>query len=370
MIQAIHTIFLQSTFEKIIYSRIFGSTLLQYLIFLAYLAGGILLGRLLYFILKKYVRRITRNTKSNLDDIIVDLIEEPLVALVVIVGFYFGYHQLTLLSKAYKLFTHTADSFFTLAIAWFVIRVVDRILASYKRSRSQEEKNELYDHVLPLSRKIIRFILIIITVIIIVNNFGYNVTSLVASLGIGGLAVALAAQEVLKNIFGGVTIITDRPFKLGDYVEINNFQGIVEEIGLRSIRLKTYEGYYVTIPNHLITETAVKNYNRYKVTRLIFTIGLTYGMSDRQIVTAKRLIEESLTQTKRVVKGTYEIEFTNFGDFSLDIYIACDVACNIPPLRRKVQDSINMKIKQAFDKEGIEIAFPTQTVEVEWKRAL
>lgn len=344
-----------------------GNTVLQHLIFLGYLLGGILLGRLLYFILKRYVRKFTQNTKTDIDDIIVDMLEEPLVAVVVIIGFYFGYHQLTLPDKAYKLFTHFADSCFTLAIAWFIIRIVDRILSSYKRTPFLEEKNELYDHVLPLSRKIIRFILIMITVIVIVNNFGYNVTSLVASLGIGGLAVALAAQELLKNIFGGITIITDRPFKLGDHVEINNFEGTVEEIGLRSMRLKTYEGYYVTIPNHLITETAVKNFNRYKVTRLIFTVGLTYGMSDRQVINAKKLIEESLNQTKRVVKNTHEIEFVNFGDSSLDIYIACDVACNIPPLRRKVQDSINMKIKQAFDKEGIEIAFPTQTVE--WKRS-
>ncbi|OJJ15983.1 hypothetical protein BKI52_35000 [marine bacterium AO1-C] len=363
------SIFLQSTFDQIIYSRFQGNTVLQYLIFLAYLIGGIVIGRILYFVLKKYVRRITRNTKTNIDDIVIDMIEEPLVALVVIVGFYFGYHQLTLGSRIYKLFTHTTDSFFTITIAWLVIRVVDRILASYRSRRTHltEEKNELYDHVLPLSRKIIRFTLIVITFIIIINNFGYNVTSLVASLGIGGLAVALAAQELLKNIFGGITIISDRPFGLGDYVEINNFEGVIEEIGLRSIRLKTYEGFVVTIPNHLITETSVKNFNRYKVTRLIFTIGLTYGMTDRQIVTAKRLVEESLNNTKRVVKGTYEIEFINFGDFSLDLYIACDVACNIPPLRRKVQDSINMKIKQAFDKEGIDIAFPTQTIE--WKRA-
>lgn len=358
---------LNSTFDKIINTYFFGSTVLQYATFLAYLLGGVLSGRLLYFFLKRYARKITAKTKSKIDDMIVDMLEEPLVALVVIIGFYFGYHQLTIPPKLYRFFEHTANSLFTVVIAWFIIRVIDKIMSSYKRSSSMEEKNELYDHVLPLSRKILRFVLITITAIIIINNFGYNVTSLVTSLGIGGLAVALAAQEILKNIFGGVTIITDRPFKLGDYVAIKDFEGTIEEIGLRSIRLKTYEGYYVTIPNHLITETSVKNYNRYKVTRLIFTIGLTYGMTDRQIVTAKKLIEESLNQTRRVVKNSYEIEFTNFGDFSLDIYIACDVACNIPPLRRKVQDSINMKIKQAFDKEGIEIAFPTQTVE--WKRS-
>ena len=249
---------------------LWGNTIEQYLTFLAFVGGGIIVGRLLYFVLKKYVRRITSNTRTDIDDIIIDMIEEPLVALVVIVGFYFGNRALTM-------------------------------------------------------------------------------------------------GEVLKNIFGGITIITDRPFKLGDYVEINNFQGVIEEIGLRSIRLKTFEGFIVTIPNHLITETSVKNFNRYKVTRLIFTIGLTYGMTDRQIITAKRLVEEALDKTKRVIKGTHEIEFVNFNDFSLDLYIACDVACNIPPLRRKVQDSINMKIKQAFDKEGIEMAFPTQTIE--WKRA-
>lgn len=348
---------------------LWGNTLKQYLIFLAFVGGGIIIGRLLYFVLKKYVRRITRSTRTNIDDIIIDMIEEPLVAIVVIVGFYFGNRELTIGDHARKIFNHTTDSFFTIAIAWLVIRVVDRVLASYrsKRTHLTEEKNELYDHVLPLSRKIIRFTLILITFIIIVHNFGYNVTSLVASLGIGGLAVALAAQELLKNVFGGITIITDRPFKLGDYVEINNFQGVIEEIGLRSIRLKTFEGFIVTIPNHLITETSVKNFNRYKVTRLIFTIGLTYEMTDRQIITAKKLVEEALDKTKRVVKGTYEIEFVNFNDFSLDLYIACDVACNIPPLRRKVQDSINMKIKQTFDKEGIDMAFPTQTIE--WKRA-
>lgn len=194
------------------------------------------------------------------------------------------------------------------------------------------------------------------------NVLHYNISSLLAGLGIGGLAVAFAAQDTLSNVFGAVMIFIDRPFKVGDAVSIEGFEGAIETIGLRSTRLRTWDGTLVTIPNRTVASANINNLAARPMRRTNFTIGLIYDTP-----TAK--LEEALAIVRDILKdhpstGQYRAYFNKFGDFSLDILV--QHWSNLMDYDKYLQslEEINLEIKHRFEAAGIEFAFPTQTIEL------
>ncbi len=365
----LNNIFLQIPIEQYLDGTFFGNTLKQYLIFFAFLGGSIISGRIIYFIFKIYIRRLTRNTKSNLDDILVDKIEEPIVAFVVILGFYFGYEQLNLNDDTHDVFYRITKNLITIVFAWFLIRFLDAIARNYAQPAGPSAEG-LRTHVISLSRLIIKYSLIALTVIIIISNFGYNVTSLIASLGIGGLAVALAAQEILKNILGGFVIMFDQPFRIGEWVVINQTEGIVQEIGLRSTRVKTFRGEFITIPNHFITESIIVNFNKYPDTREILTLVLMRDTSNEKVAVAKQIITEALNNTPRVVKHTFETSLVGLNEEGIELFVAYNIEIESPAQKRRIRDIAFTEIKRRFDEAQIQIAVPIRQIDLKGAKQL
>ncbi len=359
----LNNIFLQIPIEQYLDGVFFGNTLKQYLIFFALLGGSIIAGRIIYFIFKIYVRRLTRTTKSNLDDILVDKIEEPIVAFIVILGFYLGYEQLNLNEYTYDVFYRITKNLITVVFAWFLIRFLDAIARNYAQPAGPSAEG-LRTHVISLSRLIIKYSLIALTIIIIISNFGYNVTSLIASLGIGGLAVALAAQEILKNILGGFVIMFDQPFRIGEWVVINKTEGIVQEIGLRSTRVKTFRGEFITIPNHFITESIIVNFNKYPDTREILTFVLMRNTNTEKVEIAKKIIIEALSNTPKVVKHTYEISLVGLNAEGIELFVGYNIEIENPAQKRQIRDTAFTEIKKRFDEEQIQIAVPIRQIDL------
>jgi MscS family membrane protein len=202
-----------------------------------------------------------------------------------------------------------------------------------------------------------------LTVIIVISNFGYNVTSLIASLGIGGLAVALAAQEILKNILGGFVIMFDQPFRIGEWVVINETEGVVQEIGLRSTRVKTFRGEFITIPNHYITESMICNFNKYPDTRETIVLVLDRNLSVEQLDIAKGIIIEALRNTKQVVKNSHELNFIGYNEYGIELFIGYNIEIETPAQKRKIRDEAFTQIKKKFDEEGIIVAVPVRVLD-------
>jgi MscS family membrane protein len=350
-------------FEQYAQQSYFGNTIQQYLLFLGIFAGFLASARVVYYFFKKYVRRLTSKTKTNLDDIFIDKFEEPIVGVIVLVGLYLAAAQLVLVKWLDTSINILVVNGITILFAWFLIRFLDALAQRYTSIQNQST-DTLQKHVLSLIRLVLKYSLIVLTTIIVLSNFGYNVSSLLASLGLGGLAMALASQEVLRNIFSGFVIMFDQPFRLGEWVIINNTEGTVQSIGLRSTRLKTFRGEYVTIPNHLITESMITNFSAYPDTRDMITIGLTYDTTLAQLQQAKNLIKEALDNAPGVVRDSYEINFTQFNAYSLDLFIAFETAIANPRQKRDIRDAFHKQVKERFDAAGISIAFPTQTIEL------
>jgi MscS family membrane protein len=342
--------------------QFWGNSLGQYLIFLAYLVGSLLVGWISYFLLKKIIRRLVKKTATELDDVLLDSLRTPLVLAIILLGLHLGYQQLNIPNKIIHWLDHLAESFLIILIAAFLLKSIQKISKHYTTIYANTPNANLSLQILPLVKLVSRVIIIIVTIIWVISNMGYNVTSLLASLGIGGLAVALAAQDLLKNIFSGLIIMIDQPFKIGDWIKVREFQGVVQQVGLRSTRIKTSAEEFITIPNHLITESSIVNLTKFATSRITFVLGLTYSSKVADIQEVKNTITEILNTTEGVVKGNYELNFATFGAYSLELTLAFTFEGNTPNQQRTIRDKVNMQIKQDFDQKGIQIAFPTTTV--------
>ena len=246
--------------------------------------------------------------------------------------------------------------------ALLLTRLFDVVINEYIKPLADDSANDLDDHLLPLLQKGIKIIIWSMAAIIGLNNAGYDVAALLAGLGIGGIALAMAAKDTIANVFGGFTIFTDRPFKMNDRIKVAGYDGTVKEIGVRSTRLQTLEGRIVTIPNSKFSESPVENVSWEPTRKIILELGLTYDTQpeamDKALAILKAIADENPGVDEKVV-----LFFSGFGASSLNITFIYYITKNadIP----SVQNEVNRAILHRFNAEGLEFAFPTQTVHLE-----
>ncbi len=342
-------------FSKMYYGNSIGTWLLS----LSLLLASILLSKLIYRLIQFFGQKITSRTKSNLDDAIFDSIEEPVGLLI---GFFGASYAISLLHLPEAIQTTVANGFYftyVFCIAWTLNRAVSSLFQEVIVPFVDKTENQMDDQLLPIVRRGVSFIIWTMAFIIGVNNAGYDVGAVLAGLGIGGLAFALAAQDTVQNLFGGLTIFIDQPFKINDRVKVEGFDGTIIEIGTRSTRLKTLEGRVVTLPNSKFTDQAVENVSSEESRKIKLDIGLTYDMSAHQIEQALQLLKDIAAQQSGVLNHCI-VAFDGFGDFSLNIYLIyyIEKSSTIP----EVKTELNLKVLKEFSKAGLEMAFPSQTL--------
>ncbi len=336
----------------------YGNTIQQWLISLSIIVMCVLLGKILYWVFAKVVRAFTSRSKSQLDDVIVDLVEEPAVFMFIATGIWFALKLLTLSDGFETAVNNSYHIILALLIGWLLSRLFDAVYEGVLLPWAKKTENELDDQLMPILRKGVRLIIWVMAIVIGLNNAGYNVGALLAGLGIGGLALAMAAKDTVSNIFGGFTIFADQPFRMGDRVVAAGYDGVVTDIGVRSTRLRTLEGREVTIPNSKFTDAPVENISREPSRKIILNLGLTYDTSAENMQLAMDLLKQINESNSNTDEKTI-IAFNNFGDFALGImfiyYILkeSDIATT--------QTEINLEILRQFNANGLEFAFPTQT---------
>jgi MscS family membrane protein len=344
---------------EILSNSYFGNSAVQWLLSLGIIVGSIILSKILYWLFANVFKDVASKTKTRLDDVLVDRIEEPVVFAVIIAGIYYALHRLH--------FTDTLDDwigrvyFFLIVfnIAWLINRLLDSLIDEYLLPIVQKTEGDLDDQLLPLLRKVIHFVVWGMAVVIGLNNAGYDVGALIAGLGIGGLAFALAAQDSVANLFGGLTVFFDKPFTINDRIKISGFDGFVTEVGIRSTRVKTLAGRIVTIPNKEFTASIVENVSSEPSRKVVQTLGLTYDMDDCKVERAIQVLTDIHAENVETTEDNV-ITFNAFGDFSLNIlfiyYIKKESDIMV------TQSNINMQILKRFAAEGLDFAFPSQTI--------
>lgn len=343
-------------FEKDFYWNTVG----EWLIALGIILLSVLAGRVLFWLLSNVVKKITAKTKTNLDDILLDMVEEPISFAVAILGIWYGLDSLNLPDVGHVWINRIYYLLIIFNIAWLINRVLDALIEEYLVPIIEKSESDLDDQLLPILRKGLHAAVWIMAIIVGLNNAGYDVGALIAGLGIGGLAFALAAQDTVANFFGGVTIFVDKPFTVNDWIIIDGHEGIVEEVGIRSTRIRTFPGRLITIPNKVFAESAIENVSVEPSRRVILMLGLTYDTSHERIQEALDILKAIHEEKREHLEEKVLTLFDSFGDFSLNVKFAYYIKKGEDVFQ--TNSTINMEILKRFNAAGLDFAFPTQTI--------
>lgn len=335
------------------------NTIGEWAIALLILVGSYVVAKLIYWLFGNVIKKATSRTKTKIDDILVEMLEKPVILGLTIFGFWYGIRQLVFPDTIVVWINNVYLAMITLTATWLLSRLVDAIIREYLVPLTEKTESDMDDQMLPVVQKGLRAAIWILGIIVALNNAGYNVSALLAGLGIGGLAMAMAAKDTVANFFGGITIFADKPFKINDRVKMGGFDGTITEIGIRSTRLKTLEGRIVTIPNAKFTDGMVENVSAEPSRKVIINLGLVYETTAEQMEKALSLLHEIATGNQDL-EDEHHAAFNDFGASSLGIIFIYFIKKGADILA--TQTSVNMEIKRKFEANGLEMAFPTQTI--------
>ena len=284
-------------------------------------------------------------------------------ALAVAITFLLGFPALDFPGVAEEIVHQLASLLGAVAVVMLGFEGVD-IFTDVLKRRADLTESRLDDQLVPITNTALKVATLVIGMLFILGNLGVNVTSLVAGLGLGGLAVALAAQDTFKNLLGGVTIFADRPFQVGDWVLVGDIEGTVEYVGFRSSRVRTFYNSVVTVPNARIVDTHVDNMGLRQWRRYRTSLGLAYHTTPDQVQAFVEGIRAVIRANPDMRKDYYIVEFTEFGPSSLDILVYCFIDAPDWNAELRTRHVLNLDIMRLAEELGVEFAFPTQTLHV------
>jgi MscS family membrane protein len=305
-----------------------------------------------------------QKTETRFDDLCLEGIKKPAEFMAVVAGLFFIVQILQLPAEPINLqrFAHALIKMLvTLDVAWILYNMV-ALLEIYLSQWVSRTESSLDDQLLPFVRKSLRVFIVFMAAIMIIQNLGYSISGLLASLGIGGLAVALAAKDTLSNIFGSVMIILDRPFHVGDWIKAGDMEGTVEEIGFRSTKIRTFAKTLIAVPNNVIANMPLDNFSRMPKRRIKLTVGVTYETAPGQMRRAVRQIRDMLKAHPAIDQEFMLVNFTDFGASSLDIMVYCFTSSTVWAEYLEAREDVCLKIMDILEGLGLEIAFPSTSI--------
>ena len=336
-----------------------GNTIFQYFSSFTVIVLTLFSGKILYKTFRTIFKKRALKTKDCFDDIVLNIIEKPILFAFTLTGFWYGFSLLSIPLNIEKWVVISFKFLIVFNIAWIFSRLLDAITEKFIAPIIKKTESDFDDQLFPMIQKGAKVSIWTIAIIFIINTAGYNITNIVAGLGIGGLAFALAAQNYLSNLFGGFTIFLDKPFIVSDRIKVSGFDGFVIDIGLRNTILKTLEGREVTIPNAVFTNNAVENVSREPSRKVILKLGLVYDAGNEGVERAIKLLE-NIIQNNNNTEGKTLISFDEFGDFSLNIIFIYYIKKDSDIM--KTPTEINLAILKEFTENKLEFAFPTKTI--------
>lgn len=336
----------------------------QYGAIFLWLLAGFVLRKLFEFAFHNFGRRMAGKSRTEWDDKLLQEMEHPL-GFLFMAAFYWATFTNLMLSVTVNFYLST---FLEIAVAasfvWLFYNL-SNVFSEYLMRLTSRTDSQLDDQLVPLLRKSIKVFVVVIGVIFILQNHGINVASLLAGLGLGGLAIALAARETLANFFGSLTIFLDKPFQVGDWIRTSNVEGTVEEVGFRSTRIRTFYNSLVSVPNSKLADAEIDNLGMRKYRRLKMTLNLTYATTTEQMERFTEGIRELARSNDKIWQDFFEVQFNEYGAHSLDVlvYLFFDVPTWSEELHER--HKFLLEIKRLAEEIGVEFAFPTRTLHLE-----
>ena len=339
----------------------YGNTIQNWLISLLIIVGALVLNKAIVLLNKHVIRKLTAKTNNRLDDILFKMLEAPVLLGIALLAIWIAARRLHLDKELVEVIAISFRVLTVINITWFAARLVNALIEEYLVPQVENNDHKRIDnHLMSIIRRTILAIIWAIGIVMALGNVGVNVATLLGGLGLGGLAFALAAQDTIKNIFGGFTIFTDRPFRIGDRIRVDGFDGFVEDIGIRSTRLRTLEKRVVTIPNYKIVEASVENITNEPMRRVLMKLSLTYGTTPEKMNEAMSILKDMPKKVKNIDSKELSVTFSDFSDSALVITFIYYVKKQGDVM--ETPSDVNTEILRAFNASGLQFAFPTQTI--------
>ncbi len=314
-------------------------------------------------------RKLTAKTENIIDDQIVEALDSPARLIVITLGIIFALQVLGFPVTNDTFAGHLVRTLFIFAIFWSIYRSAD-IIKDILVKISERAANGLNDIVLPYITRGIKVLVVIIAISVIAKEWRYDLGAILAGLGLGGLAFALAAQETLANFFGGLTIMIDKPFTVGDLIQTTTVEGTVEDIGFRSTKLRTAEQALVSVPNSIIAKGAITNWSKMGKRRIKFNLGIRCDTSTSQIEALLKRVRTMLTDNPQIHPDTIFVYFDAFGESSYDLFFNFFTKTTKWQDYLKVKEEVNLELLHILDDLNICIAYPSTSVYMEEKENL
>lgn len=327
---------------------------------------------ILFFMLRKQITKLVQNILNKISDSLqsstntpfFNTIHKPLRWIILLVGFNISISTLHFDNETDKFLITLSHSFRIFLFAWILFLVVD-FLYSGSKLLIRKKHNQSFYNFMNLSRKFVKIIIAIVSIIFFLDLWGYNVNGLVASLGLVGMAVALAAQDTTKNIFGALMIFADTPFKVGDWIQTPQAEGTIEEIGMRSTKVRTFEDSLISLPNGIVANAAITNYSAMTKRRIKFYLGLTYSTTPSQMKNILKEMRELLQNDPDIDQKTIFVNFTDYNSSSLDLFCYFFTKTTIWGEYLSIRERINLEFMQIVHDNGASFAFPSQSIYIE-----
>lgn len=343
--------------SNILQQTFLGNTVAAYGIALLSIGLGIAIAHLLKRLLLRRLKRWAKRTTTTLDDQLVRLIERPTLWLLYLGSCYVSLQSLTLYPTVAQLVTAMSIILATLLLLQLVGSVAEYSLRIYGYlHRDQPNIRQSLNALIPA----VRVVLWAMGIVFVLDNLGFDISAVVTGLGIGGVAIALASQGILQDLFSYFSILLDRPFEIGDFIVVGDMAGTVAQVGIKTTRLKSLDGEQLILANTDLTASRIQNFQRMVQRRIAFNLGITYETNNAQLKQIPKIVRNIIEEIPYV---TFDrAHFSSFGDFSLNYEVVYMVETNDFVAYRDAQQKINLAIKEQFEQVGIEFAYPTQLI--------
>jgi len=315
-------------------------------------------------ILIKMLRRATSKTKNTLDDAILTAVEPPLRLFFIVIGLYITVAVLKL-PEDFEIFSrHFFHSIHAFTIFWALYRITN-IFSDFVAEHQGKIANRFSADLALFFVKAVKLILIVMGFVVVVQEWGYDFTGFLASLGLGGLAFALAAKDTAANLFGSLVIFSDKPFDVGDWIQTPHVEGTVENIGIRSTRIRTFAKALVAVPNATLANSPITNWSQMTMRRIKMTVGLTYGTNSTQMQNILTQIRQMLKDDVDIDNKTILINFTDFQDSALGVFCYFFTKTTNWQEYLMVRERMNLNIMKIVEDNKAGFAFPSQSLYIE-----
>lgn len=335
----------------------FGNSVLKWVSAIGIVGAGMLVICMVKLFLLKRLAVLSRSTSTTLDDFFLKLFQGVLIPFVYFLVIYEGLLYVAVTQRMLIVL----HNLLLVVSAFFILRAITSTLQYLVGVfLGKQEEGELKQKQARGLIIIVKGIVWILGIVFVLNNLGYNVSTIIAGLGIGGIAIALAAQTILGDLFSYFVILFDRPFEIGDFIIVDDKMGVVEYIGIKSTRLRTLSGEQLICSNKNLTDARIHNFKRMEKRRVVFTLGVTYQTTAETLKSIPPMVKNIISKQSDTVfdRGN----FSGFGDFSLNFEFVYYILSSDYNLYMDRQQAIYFEIFKAFEKNNIRFAYPTQTV--------